>query len=761
MNPFPKKPSMVEETQYGCQYEMPQLSSKYYLSPPHSSPRAGDGPSSIKARLATTSPTRPSLSQQHSKFRARNVPPPVGFEMEVKKRAKRRAVFSVDVPVAVLLGDDDSLDEDYAPTQWTPPPPPASSAAGVEKKKKRRGARRKGASPELGVTNMAITDFFKILKPKNPAMGNCDETPTSKSKISLPTPESNSKPSEATIASEADLLKTPSKPRVPQSPFKTPQNRKVKEIPSSTPGLSPLSKALGWVCEEVSPTPKANMRKAMRSRRPKCRRSPLLVPGSQWDENLDKLDLPEDWNCAFGTNEELQAVRSFGERRTASESLASNDEDEFLSSSQITASCRSNMSTQDSVLLQQKPAASLSDTQDSTASCMLTAPGTQPATPVVFPCGQGDPFRTQPRRGQVSTTSVTTTTTTTATTTTNRADEDDHNNDWDRTRQDMDYLMGSSCDEIDDREDGSEVQQQHLQPWNSPGKSSPLGKRDLKAMVAGASVSGSAVGLRMASIASSKADSFCSDVDADVESDARFSFPATQQRPLSRSVSITEDYEAKCVDHLAVDLAVKPGSRPLTRHSLAELEIAESESQCETQESEYDDDDADDDDDVFHDSRSVLSDLDPIATQSTNRQLTTTLTHSAPSQADFTSTPSKPHSHFKTPTISKLDHPASTSAGTNPQPSATQSSLTSTMPSTQFYMDKILTESMLESLPLPSNAEFEASSPTVNRTRLLSVSFSPQQQRQRLSGVNEYSLTQSQTQTQTQTQRGRSQRRKS
>lgn len=739
MNSFTKKQSMVEETQYGCQYELPQLSSKYYLSPPHSSPRAGDGPTTVKARLATASPTRPSLSQRQSKLGDRKAPT-VGFEMEMKKRAKRRAVFSVDAPAGLLLGDDDSLDEDYAPTQidWTPP------AAGNKKKRReaRRAGGKKGASPELGVTNMAITDFFKILKPKGAAPGKCNKTHTNKGKGSLSTPEGDRKL--APVVSEANLLKTPSKPRAPQSPFQTPQNRKSKEIPSSTPGLSPLSKALGWVCEETSPTPKANMRKAMmRSSRAKCRRSPLLVPASQWDENLDKLDLLENWDSAVESDEGSQAVRRFGEKRAASESLASNNEDE-LSSSQMTASCRSqNLPTQASASLHRKPVASLSDSQDSTASCMLTTPGTHPSTPVVFPCGQGDPFRTQTRQGQVSTTSLatttattttTTTTTMTRTTTTSRADEDDHNNDWDRTRQHMDYLMGSSCDEIDDREDESEMQQ-HLQPWNSPSKSSPLGKRNLKA-VAGALVS--VVGLRMESLASSKAGSFCSDADVDAESDARMSFPATQQRPLSRSVSITEDYEAKCVDHMALAVAVKPGSRPLARHGLRELENAESESQCETEESDYDDDG-----DIFHDSRSVLSDLDPIATQSTNRQPIIQQT-----QTDFTSTPSKPHhSHFKTP-ISKSDP-----IPHNPQ-SATQASLSSTIPSTQFYMDKILTDSMLESLPLPP-AELECS-PTLNRTRLVSASCSPKQQR---SGVNEYSLTQSQTQTQT--QRGWTQRKKS
>lgn len=226
-------------------------------------------------------------------------------------------------------------------------------------------------------------------------------------------------------------------------------------------------------------------------------------------------------------------------------------------------------------------------------------------------------------------------------------DDDDDNTDWIRRRERMDHLMGSSCDEIDDRDECDLLQKaQLLDHWGSPGKSisSAFEKKQFAHT--------------LCERASSKVESFYIEHDSQA-----MAFPATQRpRSMISSIGQSEGSETSI-----------RAKRYLIGNHTNSATSTDSDYDGETEESS--------EDEAFNDSHAALLDVDEnsLSQQVPQRQ-----------QAQSDMLPTQP---------SLTQNTASTEISNVDSENHTQ--LSSNFHSTQYYMDKLLTESMLESLPLP------------------------------------------------------------
>lgn len=411
---------IIQELQFGSDYERPLvLSSSCYVSPPNSSP--------YKKNARTESPGQ----RTRCKRDRVDINMPSSVKSFPPTKAKRRRVYHVDATFTQL--DDDKLDEDYVPTQiqnMMTPPTSSRRARKAGKPKKRL------VSPEIG-DNRMITDYFmRVETPlkKEKALSTKEDEPT----VVMCVPTVKNEPPKTPT-------KTRQKANCGESPFKTPKSKIKDFIPSTTPGLSPLSKSLAWRFE-TSPTPKAELRKAQALAMTPMRRKRrhFVVPSSQWDdaehEELEALDNDTDGfvNPDF--------------RKSVSESLASNDEDEWLDSGQHSLSPRRPIFLEPTL-----------SSRESTPSQIVH-------------CGQ----QTKPGSLNHRVLSF-------------REDDDV----WTAQREELSYLMDSSSEEIEDED--SQTKLVLPESWNSP-KSSPLGK---------------VASRQTASRIVSKTDSFISDADSE------------------------------------------------------------------------------------------------------------------------------------------------------------------------------------------------------------------------------------------------------
>lgn len=605
--------STPQYSQYAYEYKNTQLSSACYMSPPNSSPRddSKTTPKSVgKKRMDIPGPTDRPHDELDLSPPLEEIPQP-----QSKQAGKRRAVFNVDASFSALF--DDRLDEEYIPTQYQGAQLELTPPTTRKKAKKQKQGKKRTVSPEIGESNRTILDYFFPI----------DKTKPSEFKTPVKEDRENGSPEIDEISPSLFIpnngLKTPSKRGI-ISPFKTPQNRKIMEIPSSTPGLSPLSKSLGWVSEELSPTPKANMRNARkRMASVIIPRKAFVVPASQWDDCEHDLFLESQHSS--GEEDISEAFQLSGGMKLTRNSLRALCENEKLNTSQ---SFRGNLG--------------LIEPLNSIASGLSYEVA-------AIPCGQKDPYRTQLSRTSLR-----------------RDDEDPE--DWDRQRKQMNFLMGSFCDEVDDRaETGLQLEGQSLEdPWNYSLKSPLLGKTNIKN------------GRRLFSRTPSQADSCYSEL----YSESQMKVPATQQRPLSRSVSITESVNEPTKLTL---------SAATTVNNILDLD-------CESATDECDSD--------FQDSQPVISSLNTITSESPEPAFESQHHDQHVENLHQDHQPCSQYIASQQPTCTQFAPPTKRpiicSSADNNHLTQTQASIS--IPSTQFYMDKILTESMLESLPLPDFA---------------------------------------------------------
>lgn len=541
----------VQETQFGCDHELDIMTTACYMSPPDSSPHS-DQRASLKS---TFNPPARSLNATVMKAF-----PPV---------KRRRQLCNLDATFSQL--EDDRQDADYIPTQMQHVTPPSISKSRVHKTTTRRG---RLVSPEVGENRM-ITDFFlKVERPSTKQASTVDTTDI------------------------RETPKTPTKPRSNDSSsavFKTPKRQIQQVVPSTTPGLSPISKSLAWRFE-TSPTPKKNMKERPISpvlvRR---KRLPFVVPSSQWDDaELEELQIHDHSDVSDSEHDNETEFH-----KSASESLASNsqgdddDDDEEEEEEEMTR--EKDIDPPQSQDLSTLPKPFFFET---TISSRESTPSQ------VVHCGQ----QTGASKKKAADSAI------------SLREEDV----WTAKREELDYLMGASCDELDE-----EISQSKMETWNSP-KSSPVATRNASDLNAQSLQPSNAIASRM----SSKADSI---ILSDAESENKLFFPATQQRPPS-------------IAQFPERVSILDGD--------------------------------DDDDDTDHAYESCDEGLGaPHLPPPSNKPIQ----HSQ-------------HPHSKRP-LSKQT-PTSTTHSTQTPPH-TQGS---TLPSTQFYLDKLLTDSMLESLPMPEFA---------------------------------------------------------